>query len=100
MKLMKLSTVSLDEELSFDEADFFVKINTKVFYNLIVSLWVCVTRHVQIAQITSAQYLCSILKKKVKGEVDFLPADKYQKFIHVNDIILNVCSQTCPIYSK
>ena len=57
MKLMKLSTVSLDEELSFDEADFFVKINTKVFYNLIVSLWVCVTRHVQSAQITSAQYL-------------------------------------------
>ena len=32
IKLMKLSTVSLDYQLSFDEADFFsLQINTKVF---------------------------------------------------------------------
>ena len=36
MKLMMLSTVSLDDELSFDEADVFLLINTKVFYHLIV----------------------------------------------------------------
>ena len=58
IKLMKLPTVSLDYQLSFDEADFFsLQINTKVFQNLIVTIWVCVARHTQSAQITSAQYL-------------------------------------------
>ena len=68
----KASTVSLDDELSFDKADFFLQINAsdkqffsadKVFYNLIVSLWVCVARHAQSAQITSVQHLCNISKK-------------------------------------
>ena len=80
----KLSTVSLDDELLFDEADFFLQKNTKVFYHLIVSLWVCVARCAQTAHITSVQYLCNISKKKVKDEADFMPADKHQIFLQVN----------------
>ena len=77
---MKLSSVSLDNQLLFDSNN----------------LGVCS----QAYQITNAQYLCNISKKKMKDEVDFLPADKYQRFLQVNTIILGVCSQTCPIYSK
>ena len=80
----KLSTVSLDDELLFDEADFFLQKNTKVFYHLIVSLWVCVARRTQTAHITSVQYLCNISKKKVKDEADFMPVDKHQIFLQVN----------------
>ena len=29
---------------------------------------------------------------KVKDEVDFLPADKHQRFLQVNTIISGVCS--------
>ena len=52
------------------------------------------------SQITSVQYLCNVSNKKMKDEVDFLPAEKHQRFRQVNIIILGVCSQTCPNYSK
>ena len=80
----KLSTVSLDDELLFDEADFLLQKNTKVFYHLIVSLWMCVARHAQTAHITSVQYLCNFSKKKLKDEADLMPADKHQIFLQVN----------------
>ena len=44
----------------------------------------------------SSQYL----KENVRDEVDFLPADKRQRFLPIDTIILDVCGQTCPNYPK
>ena len=44
----------------------------------------------------SLQYL----KESIKDEVNFLSTDKHQKFLEINTIILDVCSQTCPNYPK
>ena len=45
---------------------------------------------------TSLQYL----KENMKDEVDFLFADKRQRFIQSDTIILDVCGQACPNYPK
>ena len=72
-----------------DEVDFCLQINTKVFYKMIVSLWVSVARQAQITknnQFTlSLQYL-----KENKDEVDFLPAGKCWRFFQIDTIILGV----------
>ena len=57
----------------------------KVFYKLIVPLWVHKFA-------ISVQYL----KKNVKDEVDFLSADKHQRCLQIDVIILGVCGQACP----
>ena len=44
----------------------------------------------------SLQYL----KKHVKDEVDFLPADKHQRVLQIDTIILGACDQVCPNYPK
>ena len=53
---------------------FWLQINTKIFYKLVISLWVCVTCHSQITLnnkfTISLQYL-----KENKGEIDVLPVD-------------------------
>ena len=36
----------------------------------------------------------------MKDEVDFLSADKSQKFLQIDTIILDVCGQACPNYPK
>ena len=33
-------------------------------------------------------------------EVEFLPADKHQRFLQIDTIILGVCGHTCPNYPK
>ena len=43
---------------------------------------------------TSLQYLCNI-RKKMKDEVDFLPADKPQRFLQSDTVILGVYGQAC-----
>ena len=44
----------------------------------------------------SLQYL----KENMKDGVDFLPADKRQRFYQSDNIILDVCDQSCPNYPK
>ena len=44
----------------------------------------------------SLQYL----KEIVKDEVDFLPADKHQRFPQLDAIILGACGQACSHYPK
>ena len=44
----------------------------------------------------SLQYL----KENVKDEVDFLSADKHQKLLQIDTIVLGVCGQACPNYPK
>ena len=79
---------------------FCLQIKAKVFYKLIVSLWVCVARHTQSTQNSMFAISFQYLKESVKDEVNFLPADKHQRLLPVDTIILVVCSQTYPNYPK
>ena len=36
----------------------------------------------------------------MKDEVEFLPLDKYQRFLQIDRIILGVCGQACLNYPK
>ena len=72
----------------------------KDFYKVIVSLWVCIARHVQSTQNNKFAIYFQYLKENVKGEVDFLLADKPQRFLQIDTIALGVCSQACPDYPK
>ena len=60
-----------------------------LFYKLILSFWVNITRRAQSTQ-----------NKKFGDVVDFLPADKFESFLQVNSITLGVHSQACPNYQK
>ena len=59
---------------------FGMQINIEIFYKLILSFWVCVARHAQITQNNKFAISLQYLKEYVKGEVDFLPADKHRSF--------------------
>ena len=52
--------------------NFCLQINTKVFYKLIVSLWVSVARHAQIIQNNKFTISLQYLEKEVSDTVDFL----------------------------
>ena len=68
---------------------FCVQINTKVFCKLIVSLWRCIARH---AQSTQNKFAISLryLNENVKVKVDVLSADKHQRFLQMDLVILGV----------
>ena len=72
----------------------------KVFYRLIVSLWVFVARHAQSTKNDKFTISLQYLKETVKAEVYFLPGDKRQRFLQIDTIILDVCGQACPSYPK
>ena len=65
------------------------------FYKMIVSLWVCVTKHAQSAENNKFTISLQYLKENVKGEVVFLPAGKCRKFLQSDTIILCVCVCVC-----
>ena len=79
---------------------FCLQRNKKGFYNIIVSIWVCVARQVQSAQNNKFTISLQYAKDKVKDEVDFLLADKRRRFLQSDTIILGVCGQACPNYPK
>ena len=79
---------------------FCLQINTKNFYKLIVSLWVCIDRHAQSTENNKLQISFQYLKENVKDEGDFLPPDKHQRFLQSNTGILGVCDEACPNYPK
>ena len=56
---------------------FGMQINIDVFYKLILSFWVCATRHTQNKKF--ANLLISPIKHG--GESDFLPANKHEGFL-------------------
>ena len=62
---------------------------------MIVSLRVCRTRHVQSTENNQFTISLQYLNENVKDEVDFLPADKCQRFLQCYTIILGVCGQAC-----
>ena len=67
---------------------FCLQINPKVFYEAIESFWVCVTRLVQSTQNNKFAISLQYLKKNGKNKVDFLLADKHQRFLQIETIIL------------
>ena len=79
---------------------FCLQINAKVFCKLIISLWVCVARHAQSTQKNKFAISLQYPKENKKNEVDFLPADKYQRFSEIDTVILCVCGQACTNYLK
>ena len=40
------------------------------------------------------------MKENVKDEVDFLLADKHERFLQIDTLILGLYGQACPNYSK
>ena len=69
---------------------FCLQINTKVFYKVIV-FWMCVTRLAQSTQNNKFAISLQYLKENGKNEVDFLLADKHQRFLQNDTIIFGVC---------
>ena len=74
---------------------FCLKMNTNIFYKLIVSLWICVARHAQSTQNKLTIYF-QYLMENMKNELDFLHADECQRFPQTAIIILVVRGQACP----
>ena len=72
-----------------------LQMDTKAFCKMIVSLWVCIVRHVQSIQNNEFVVSLHYLKENVKNQVDFLPEDKRQRFLQTDTIILGLCSQAC-----
>ena len=79
---------------------FCLQINMKVFPELMVSPWMCIARHAQ--NTGNGKFTISLehVKENVEDEVDFLPADKRQRFPETDTIILSVCGQPSSNYPK
>ena len=68
-----------------------MQINIKVFYKFIASFWVCGATHAQSTQNNKSALSLQYLKEKLKGKVNFQPADKYlQRFLQIDTVILSV----------
>ena len=65
---------------------FAMQINIKVFFKLILSFWVCVTRHAQSTQ-NRFVYLAISLEKHW-DEVYFFPAYKHESSLQIDTKIL------------
>ena len=79
---------------------FYLQISMKVLYKLIVSLWECVARHPESIQNNNFAISLQYLKENMKDGVEFLSADKHQRFVRIGIIILGVCGQACLNYPK
>ena len=96
LDISAISPKSIGDDVFF----FSLQINTMVFYNMIVSLRVCVVWHAQSTQNIKFALSLQYFKEKIKDGGDILPADKRQRFLQINTIILVVCDHACPDYSK
>ena len=73
---------------------FGMQINIEVFYKLILSFWVCTTRHAQSNKSKQEVYISlQYLQKSMLGEVDFFPANKHESFLQADSITLGLRSQ-------
>ena len=64
-------------------------INIEVFYKLILSFWVCVSSHVQSSQNKKFTYLCNS-PKNVGNKLYFLTTNKYENFLQIDNVNLDV----------
>ena len=70
---------------------FWLQINAKLFYKLIAFLHISGDRYAQSTQNNKVTIPLQYLKKNRKDKVDFLPADKHQRFLQIATFILGVC---------
>ena len=66
-----------------------MEINIEVFYKLILSFWVCVSSHVQSSQNKKFTYLCNS-PKNVGNKLYFLTTNKYENFLQIDNVNLDV----------
>ena len=83
-----------------NEFDFLPADKHKVFYKLIVSLWLWLARHAQSTQSNKFTRSLQYLKESLKDEVDFFLADLHLRFLQSETIILDACHQAYANYSK
>ena len=76
---------------------FEIEINMEVFYMLMLSFWVCVTRHAQSTQNNQFAISLQYLKKDVSDELDFLHADKHKGLPQIDTMTL---MEICRHYQK
>ena len=76
---------------------FDLEINMEVFYMLMLSFWVCVTRHAQSTQNNQFAISLQYLKKDVSDELDFLHADKHKGLLQIDTMTL---MEICRHYQK
>ena len=67
---------------------FCMKINIKVFYKMVVSFLLIITRHAQSTQNSKFVISVEYLKKKRRDEVDCLHVDKHKTILQVHKINL------------
>ena len=71
-----------------------------IFYKLIRSLRVCVARRAQSIQNYKFSKSLEYRKENVNDKMDFSLADKPQRSLQIDIIILGVCGKACPNYPK
>ena len=69
---------------------FGMQINIGVFQKLLLSFWVCIVRQAQSIQNDKFAISLQYLKENVKDDVDFSPADKHERSLQIDTIILYV----------
>ena len=79
---------------------FYMLINIKDFFKLILSFSVCVTKHVQVTQNNKFAISLQYVKKEVSDEVDFLHADKHESFLQIDTMIFDGHDQVFPKFPK
>ena len=73
---------------------FGIQINIEVFCKLILSFWLCITRHAQSSQ-NKFGYLSSISRKAWGMKLIFLPTDKHKNVLQIDSTTLVVHSRAC-----
>ena len=79
---------------------FYMLINIKDFFKLILSFSVCVTKHAQVTQNNKFAISLQYVKKEVSDEVDFLHADKHESFLQIDTMIFDGHDQVFPKFPK
>ena len=69
---------------------FCLQIDTNIFYRVLVSFWVSLSRLVQSTQNNKFAISLQYLEENGENEVGFLLADKHQRFLQIDTIILIV----------
>ena len=67
---------------------FGIQIKMEVLYKLILSFWVCVTKHAQSTQNNKFAISLQHLKKDVSDEVDFLYAGNPKGLLQIDTMVL------------
>ena len=98
IKLQDSSKYNISRRNWMMKGIFCMKIYIKVFYRLMLSFWVCATRHTQSTQKKFA-YFSNISRKGWEMKLIFCLQIK-TSFLQIDNITLGVFSQACPKYPK